>query len=208
MESGNKFRHSNSIENIGAIVDFEEEDDDSDLEANELANSLNHVINISIDELKPTEATKDIVSDTDGSNFDCAEYEKTPESPQDLATKTVNSQSDMCDVELANKASKYDLFKGCPKDNCSDAKINKERENTTQTTSPVVTNNAEPQHFYENKSEGNGYENINQCDKEENLYEEIDFCNISSSILLKTDDNYINVCALSLLNLRSEQSSG
>ena len=52
MESNNECRRD-SVENIGAIVDFEEEEDDSDLEANELANSLNHIINISSDELKP-----------------------------------------------------------------------------------------------------------------------------------------------------------
>ena len=45
MESNNECRRD-SVENIGAIVDFEEEEDDSELEANELANSLNHVINI------------------------------------------------------------------------------------------------------------------------------------------------------------------
>ena len=107
----------------------------------------------------------------------------------------------MCDVELANKASKYDCFKDCPKYNCSDAKVNKEREHTNQTTNPVVSNNAESKHLYENESEGNGYENVNQCDKEDNLYEEIDFHHISSSISLETDDNYINVRAAS-------QSSG
>ena len=111
----------------------------------------------------------------------------------------------MCDVELANKASKYDLFKDCPKYNCSDAKINKDSKHTNQTTNPVVSKNGESQHLYENESKINGYENMNQCDKEENLYEEIDFCN---SILLETDDNYINVRAVSLLNLRTEQSSG
>ena len=70
-----------------------------------------------------------------------------------------------------------------------------------------MSNNAEFKHLNENESERNGYENINQCDKEENLYEEIDFCNIPSNILLETDDNYINVHAASLLNIRTEQST-
>ena len=155
MESNNIFPREAIVENIGAIVDFQKEEDDSELEANELANSLNHVINISPSELKP--------KDKDGSNLDCREDEKTPESPQDISLKRVLSQSNMSEIDSVSKAAKYNLSKGCQMDNGSDAQLYKEGDNTNQNTNPVVFNNEESQHLYENESDINGYENINQC---------------------------------------------
>jgi len=48
MDIFKKNMQEDSVEDIGAIVDFEEDEDESDPEACDIVNSLNHVINIQI----------------------------------------------------------------------------------------------------------------------------------------------------------------
>ena len=49
METGCKISLEDSVESIGAIVDFEEDENESDPETNALVNSINNIINLSID---------------------------------------------------------------------------------------------------------------------------------------------------------------
>merc|ERR1712243_30331 len=49
MESRPRCRLEDSVENIGAIVDFEEDKDESDPDTSDLVNSINNFINLNTD---------------------------------------------------------------------------------------------------------------------------------------------------------------
>merc|ERR1719186_1045812 len=71
--------------------------------------------------------------------------------------------------------------------NITDKKTAKIKDNPNETFISSLNKAKESQHLYENERERNRYENIKQCLKEENEYEEINFATTSSKMLLKSD---------------------
>jgi len=173
-------RHEESVEDIGAIVDFDEDEEESEPDADELIYELNHVINISSEDadedgllLKEKESTysDEGAKDIEKNNHKSNENEKTVGKEIETIYET------LYDTFQANGVTNNDLAKDdrvlpTSIEDC----INKDNEN----------NNIG---IYENYL-------ASRID-DENLYEEV--------IPDQSLDNYINFCAISNNNDNASQ---
>eukprot|EP00092_Neocalanus_flemingeri_P027848 GFUD01030231.1.p1 GENE.GFUD01030231.1~~GFUD01030231.1.p1 ORF type:complete len:412 (+),score=134.01 GFUD01030231.1:100-1236(+) len=220
MESDNKYSWNDSVENIGVIVDFEEEEEDSEPESNELVNILNRAINlgqtkvyetVTMEEPKETELAK---SEIETKMLECHSFD---EKEEILKIKEIIHDADDQDSQKnllkEKRCSKYE----------NDPRINSDKRNSFTNVYDTLNREAnhtvkkkdnpntiytigshrskEYHHLYENETERNAYENVTQYLQEENEYEEINFAKNPSNKMLKIeDDNYINVCAKSIPN--------
>merc|ERR1711915_812041 len=176
-------KHEESVEDIGAIVDFDEEEEDSDPDAEELIYELNHVINISSEDaeedgslMKKNESTYS----EEGAKDIEKKSQKSNENEERVGKENDNIYENLYDISQANVATNNDIAKD-------------DRVSFTSMEDCIKKDN-------ENNNIGI-YENyLASCIDDENLYEEI--------IPNESIDNYINFCSISNNNENTSQCLG
>jgi len=167
METGQRHRIlEDSIENIGAIVEFEDEEDESDPETNALVSSINEIINLNIDFKELSDENfghKNLKGTNASSNNNDIDYEISIDQTKKCESKFF----------LENDSN---IYENIPTPNIEDISA---REGTKKNDEDIG-------------SDCYGYENVQQSPNAENEYEEINF----DTHTIKTKNNYVEFASL------------
>ena len=193
MESRPRCRIEDSVENIGAIVDFEEDQGESDPDTNDLVNSINNFINLNTDPEElclPKLAHSNSKTITPNVGYDNL-HDNIVEFNKDKLD-SLKSFGNQCQNELFNDLIQYSIeTKGDEPKETQDSfycNIHTSDKEATKDIPVSGENNKSDKDFVKPDCYG-FYENVQQSLNEENEYEEINFDN---TMLFKMKDNYVD----------------
>jgi len=200
-----------SVEDIGAIVDFEEEGEDSEPETNTLVNNLNNFINIPIgskslgvneandsSEDVPTIEITENEGDTKITNVEqTLSLIKGVENFENNENKIVSENDEILSITQKKAEPVTNHLNSNDEVTITYQRISGEIKSNSNHYNKSLKSTKESQQMYENEKDINTYEN---CSKEENQYEEINFKNDIPKNMLNTEDNYINFHSKSQLH--------